>query len=899
MFRQGVGPFKFYTGISSLAQIATRSDRVCVLNILGGESSEVTPVGHAWSGGNVVFGTSPGRRGQVLDTPAGPIPVYNNVREGLEAGHRFNCGVVYLPPSAADDGVVELIRVNPELTKIFIPTEKMSVHDAREIRALAQSRGIDIFGGNSLGVADSWNRVRIGGALGGDRPGDTLRQGSVAILSNSGGFTTTIAQYLRMGGWGTSTLVSSGKDVYIHYAAPEFAFALGNDDRSKAAVLYCEPGGYYELDAQFTKPVVACVVGRWKSKLTRAVGHAGAMSGGGDDAASKERWFMEKFGVDALFTPQRPVCSARGAVVTNIAHIPAALTAVMAANGSGPDFAPEGTMELKPWFGASMGLKLPPELDLPVVRALPPYDTQVDALARQLGCVVAREPMKDASGASQMDAKTQLTRLHGVSMLDAAQVPLEANVSLALLKEPGGENDRRLVNVALAAHLNLHGSPMLAAAQAARDAGNAPNAVVAAALAIVGPKRTERACALLRELVERFAAAGLRDALDERFDLGPLLDTGGPALLAGAPDPRAQAMLDGLRQRGARSVFVRFVEALGGHPSADAVLAAICATLAWGPLMRKRVSRLTVERLPAWMQLFGTLIGASVEASRHEPTRFCGIAEAELLGRRSIGELACVALLQGTPSTADLFNFQTLVGLLLSNGPGTISAQGAKGAVSADGPEQPERVQLNKALIGFLTHCGYAHGGNGYEGVAFLLEQFKDSALHDPGDPRHGLDIAALAARSVERYAQYKAGKKTAGDLDIQKLPGVNHPVFKDKPVNQDPREVFVARLMRERGEYNVFHEFYRALVQQLFDAGVSRTVYCVNIDAVIAALLLKIVWPGYRAGEVGAAQLETAAFTIFLYARMLGCAAEVDDHLNRGRNMDTRTPASACRFIA
>ena len=119
------------------------------------------------------------------------------------------------------------------------------------------SEGIDIFGANCLGVADSWNQVRIGGALGGDNPSDTLRRGSIAVLSNSGGFTTTIAQYLRMAGWGTTTLVSSGKDVYIHYAAPEFAFALANDARSKAAVLYCEPGGYYERDAEFTKPVVA------------------------------------------------------------------------------------------------------------------------------------------------------------------------------------------------------------------------------------------------------------------------------------------------------------------------------------------------------------------------------------------------------------------------------------------------------------------------------------------------------------------------------------------------------------------------------------------------------------------------------------------------------------------
>jgi hypothetical protein len=59
------------------------------------------------------------------------------------------------------------------------------------------------------------------------------------------------------------------------------------------------------------------------------------------------------------------------------------------------------------------------------------------------------------------------------------------------------------------------------------------------------------------------------------------------------------------------------------------------------------------------------------------------------------------------------------------------------------------------------------------------------------------------------------------------------------------------------------------------------------------------MLWQPLRAGEIGAGDLETAAFTIFLYPRMLGCAAEIDDHLNRGRNMDTRTPASECRFVA
>jgi hypothetical protein len=356
-------------------------------------------------------------------------------------------------------------------------------------------------------------------------------------------------------------------------------------------------------------------------------------------------------------------------------------------------------------------------------------------------------------------------------------------------------------------------------------------------------------------------------------------------------------MLAALEARAVRSVFVRHLLTLPATPSADAVLAAITTTLAWGPLMRKRVSRLTAECLPWWMQLFGTLIGASVPADQHGVDSFCGVALADVMQTQPISESAFRALFGSAPNASDMFSFQLLVGLLLSNGPGTISAQGAKGAVAADGPEDPQRVQLNKCLIGFLSHSGFAHGGG--EGIAFLIEQFKDSGLVDPGDPSHGIDLEALAERYVGSYASYKSAQKSTGSGDIHKIPGVNHPVFKDKPVNVDPREVFIRELLGARGEYNVFHEFYRVLVQRLFDAGVSRNVYCVNIDAVIAALLLKMLWVPFRSGRFSSSALETAAFTIFLYPRMLGCAAEIDDHLNRGRNMDTRTPASQCRFVS
>ena len=63
--------------------------------------------------------------------------------------------------------------------------------------------------------------------------------------------------------------------------------------------------------------------------------------------------------------------------------------------------------------------------------------------------------------------------------------------------------------------------------------------------------------------------------------------------------------------------------------------------------------------------------------------------------------------------------------------------------------------------------------------------------------------------------------------------------------------------------------------------------------------VVLLVTWQSYRSGALPECALESAAFTLFLYGRMIGCAAEIDDHLNRGRNTDTRTPQSRCRFVA
>lgn len=903
MFKRGLAGFPYYLGIDSLADIATRADRVAVLNILGSESRQVTPVSHGFSGGNVVFGTSPGRSGQVLATPVGGIPVYNNVREGIDDGHVFNTGVVYLPPSGARDGVAELVRVNQNLRKIVIITEKIAVHDAREIRAIGQAYGIDIFGANCLGVADSWNRVRLGGALGGDSPDEALIKGSVALFSNSGNFTTTIAHYLATAGWGTTTLVSSGKDIYIHYTAPDFVHALKNDPRSKAAVIYCEPGGYYERGLDFAKPAVACVVGRWKSRLTRAVGHAGAMAGSGDTAEDKEGWFMDAFGVDGLFTPEQPVFSAKGAVVTNIAHIPAAVTEVMRLNDVAPDFPPSGSLALKPWLVNDQGLTVPDAIALPVVEAPAPYNAQIRALSEQIGAVIPRQNMKDASGASVMDPATQVTFVHGHSVLDMALEPLEANFALPLVHEIAGPNDRLMLDIAIASEINLVGDPALIAADAAREAGNSPNTIMSAAAAIIGPKRVERALACTKALIDMFAHSGLIDAHDESFSTGsmPINEKTRALFLAPAAeanDPRPEAMLAAVRARGGRSVFLQFLVGLNQRVSRDAILAAIATTIAWGPLMRKRISRLTAETLPWYLRLYGVMIGASIPGRHHQQGSLCGISREERFSRWTMADFLCLALIGRKPTEREARPLQIPTGLLISNGPGSITALGAKGAVSADGPQTPGRVQINKGMVGFLSHSGYSHGGNGFEGMAFLLERFRGADIVDPTDPGHGIDLKAMARSFAEAYRLEKAQSRESGSAEVRALPGVHHPVFKGKAVNYDPRERFIAKFMEERGDYNIFHAFYRELVQALYDAGASPYVFCVNVDAIIAALLLAVLWSDYRSGTLAEKDLETAAFNVFLYGRMIGAAAEIDDHLNRGRNMDMRTPQEQCRFI-
>ena len=105
----------------------------------------------------------------------------------------------------------------------------------------------------------------------------------------------------------------------------------------------------------------------------------------------------------------------------------------MASSGARPDFPPRGSLTLKAWMANDQGITLPAALALPTVTAPAPYAEQIATVNAQVGAVIARQNMKDKSGASVMDPKTQVTSVHGHSVLELALQPLQANFALPLV----------------------------------------------------------------------------------------------------------------------------------------------------------------------------------------------------------------------------------------------------------------------------------------------------------------------------------------------------------------------------------------------------------------------------------------------------------------------------------
>jgi len=900
-------PFPFYVGINSLEEIANKNTRCVVMNILGGESKGVTPTSHEFSGGNIVAGVQYGRSGQKMETKIGDIPVFGSIKEIIDAGIEFDTGVIYLPPTAVAAAADELVTHNPKLTKIVVLTEKVSVKDSQFIRNLAQKNQIDVFGGNCLGIGNSWEQVRVGGALGGKAPGESLVKGSVAVYSNSGNFSTTVPEYLKTGGWGTSTVLSSGKDLYIQFAFAEFLYAAENDSRTKAVMAYIEPGGYYEKQAldwiaeglfKFTKPIVVCVTGRWKANLSRAVGHAGAIAGGGDDALAKEKWFDSYFGVGE-FDPANPKVSKKGVRIASIQDAPTAMSAVMKEIGVEPDFPPSGDLSLKPWFVNDQEAGYPDALKMQAVEAMAPYNDTIKKLGNQVGAQLTREAMRNKSGASMMNPKTQITEVHGVSVLDLVTEEFAGTNLFALTKAQPSKEELPLVH-AIMNYFTAIGAEYFDVAKATRANNALPNGYLGAAVLMNGDRQVFKDYrAITDKLIDLFYTQVWTDKSVNDAVIDKALAEKG-AMPEGEATAQEAAAYDYFVQKiaatGQESIFTKYAVKYAEQNKCNkmnVLMAAMLLSLSWKALTGRQIPKETALDIPNYLHLNGVIVACSAPDPDHNDfwKKLTSQADLSLLDL-TFSDICFRILFNREPAEKELFALNAMLNLTISNGPGTVSAKGSKGSVSGGNP-------IASSYVGWMVHTGRDHGGNGFEAIKYVNDYMGDFDPYGASSPEElNAKLEEIAKVAAADYANLKKKAKEEGDLKYFKVPCVNHPVFKNKPVNYDPRETHIREIFKNRDEVNPFQEFYHHLVQQLFNAGATKNVFCVNIDAVIATISLDLIWKDIKSGKMPEKDMQDIAFTLFQFARMVGCSAEIADHRSRGNPIDCRTPASQCIWV-
>jgi len=298
--------------------------------------------------------------------------------------------------------------------------------------------------------------------------------------------------------------------------------------------------------------------------------------------------------------------------------------------------------------------------------------------------------------------------------------------------------------------------------------------------------------------------------------------------------------------------------------------------------------KLTVGLMPAKRDMRNTSHASSLD---DEGQRVYGYSLTGLMARCSFGEAVILYWTGELPQYA--FEARLVeMGLIasLANGPGTISAQGAK--LSASAGNAP-----NTGMIAALATIGTVHGGNGRDGVRYLLKVFHDQDLKDPYAPNPHIDVPRLARETALKFKKTKEAAQEAG-LDYERIPCLGHPVFNDKPVNYDPREQAIWQAIQKTGRRNIFLDFYRALAQALREAGVAQRVWAVNMDAALASVWLAVCWRGLIDKRLTLRRVEDCAFLGFALGRAAGGAAEFLDHQDYGTAMDMRIPTSECHSL-
>jgi succinyl-CoA synthetase alpha subunit len=275
-----------------MAILVNKDTRVIVQGITGRLGARQTRMMLDY-GTKIVAGVTPGKGGETVFG----VPVYDSVQEALKE-HEADASVIYVPSRFMRDAAFEAIEAGIKFMVII--TDWVPVHDALEIKALANSFGTRYIGPNSPGITI---------------PGETklgmihsVLPGNIGIVSRSGTLTAEISNLLTNAGFGQSVALGVGGDPIVGLRFKDVLELFEKDDRTQAVVIIGEIGGTMEEEAaeyikeHVSKPVVAFIAGQ-AAPPEKKMGHAGAIIRGERGTAASKINALKQAGVRIAKTP--------------------------------------------------------------------------------------------------------------------------------------------------------------------------------------------------------------------------------------------------------------------------------------------------------------------------------------------------------------------------------------------------------------------------------------------------------------------------------------------------------------------------------------------------------------------------------------------------------------------
>jgi len=274
--------------------LVDRSTRVVVQGITGREGAFHAARCKEY-GTEVVGGVTPGKGGSTHEGFA----VWNTVAEAV-ATEGANCALIFVPPAAAADAIMEAAAAGVPL--VICITEGIPVADMVRAKHFVGGTKSRLIGPNCPGV------ITPGQAKVGIMPGHIHKAGDVGVLSRSGTLTYEVVGQLSARDIGQSSCVGIGGDPVNGTSFVDVLRLFNDDPGTRAIMMIGEIGGTAEEEAaafiksSVKKPVVGFICGQ-TAPPGRRMGHAGAIIAGGKGTAAEKMKALRDSGVTVVKSP--------------------------------------------------------------------------------------------------------------------------------------------------------------------------------------------------------------------------------------------------------------------------------------------------------------------------------------------------------------------------------------------------------------------------------------------------------------------------------------------------------------------------------------------------------------------------------------------------------------------